>query len=139
MIALKNSHQHLSDCNQFLFKKRIEFYKNNNKMKFSSEKIRNSIIVFMIMLTRYSERIFNPIRYTGKIFILSFWDSQILRSWFRNVNQYLTRTCRFEFQSKSSWNLGSEFHMWGVFLHAYIFFSRDFFVCNSFSMNIFFS
>ena len=43
--------------------KKICYYK---KQIFSGEKIREiQVILLMIMLTRYSERIFNPMRYTG--------------------------------------------------------------------------
>ena len=51
-----------SDCNQFLLKRKFEVNKNQI---FSGEKMKNLGIVFMIMLTRSSERIFNPMRYAG--------------------------------------------------------------------------
>ena len=57
MIASEKSHHNLSDYTQFLFKQRFEVKK---LIFFSGEKMRNSI-----MLTRFPERIFNPMRYTG--------------------------------------------------------------------------
>ena len=39
---------------------------------FSSEKRRNSVIVFMIMLTRPSEKIVNPMPYTGYLCLCPF-------------------------------------------------------------------
>ena len=63
MISSEKSNQNLSDYNKFLFKKRFEV---NKKQIFSSEKIRKiQVIVFVIMLTHYSERIFNQMRYTS--------------------------------------------------------------------------
>jgi len=47
-----------------VIKKRFEVDKNQI---FSSEKGEFQVIVFMIMLTRSSERIFNPMRYTDRI------------------------------------------------------------------------
>ena len=58
MIASEKTHQSLSDYKQFLLKK---------KQILSSEKLRNSGNCILIMLTRYSEIIFNPMRYTGLI------------------------------------------------------------------------
>ena len=51
MIASEKSHQNLSDYNQYLF----EFF------------FEIQIILFLIMLTRFSERIFDPMRYTGLV------------------------------------------------------------------------
>ena len=62
MIASEKSYQNLSDYNEFLFTKRFEV---NKKQFFCSEKMKK--IAFMIMRTRSSERIFNPMRYTGNI------------------------------------------------------------------------
>ena len=59
MIVSEKSRQNLSDYIQLLFKITFEF---NKKGIIYSEKIKNS----MIMLTRSSERIFNPSRYTGE-------------------------------------------------------------------------
>ena len=60
MNASEKSYQNLSYYNQFLFNKRFEV----NKKKLSSEKWEIQVIVFMIMLTGSSERIFNSMRYT---------------------------------------------------------------------------
>ena len=62
MISSKKTNQNLSDYNHFLFIKRLEV--NNNQI-FSSEKLRNSDNWVSIMITRSSERIFNPMRYNG--------------------------------------------------------------------------
>ena len=60
-------HSNPSDYNQILFKKKFEV----NKNRFLLEKKREiQIIVFMIVLTRFSERIFYPMRYTGICFYL---------------------------------------------------------------------
>ena len=58
---------------QFLFSKR---FKINTKQICSSAKWEIQVIVFMIMLTRFSQRIFNPMRYTGifKFLIYCFWQ-----------------------------------------------------------------
>ena len=56
--CIGKSHQNLSEYNQFLLKKRFEV---------DGEKMRNSGNFFTIMLTRSSERIFYPMRYTGLI------------------------------------------------------------------------
>ena len=56
----KKTHQNLSDYKEFL----IIFF-----LCFSSEKREIQIIVFIIMLTRSSERIFHPMRCTGIIYI----------------------------------------------------------------------
>ena len=62
MTASEKSHQNLSDYNQFLFKKRFQ---DNKDRFFLIKKLEIQIIVFMIMLTRSSERIFIRMRYTG--------------------------------------------------------------------------
>jgi len=62
MIASEKSHQNLSDYNQFLFEKSFEIDKNQI---FLSKKLEIQVIAFIIMLTRSSQRIFNPMRYTG--------------------------------------------------------------------------
>ena len=62
MIASEKSHQNLSDYNQFLFKKDLKLTKNRF---FLVKKWVIVVTVFMIMLSRSSERIFNPMRYTG--------------------------------------------------------------------------
>ena len=61
MIASEKSHQNLSDYSQFRLKKRFEV---NGKMKIR-------VNITMIMFTRSSERIFNPLRYTGSFIKLS--------------------------------------------------------------------
>ena len=58
MIISEKSHQNLSDYSQFRLKKRFEV---NGKMK----------IRVNITMTRSSERIFNPLRYTGSFIKLS--------------------------------------------------------------------
>ena len=61
MVLSEKSHQPYS--NQFLFKNWFEF---NKKVIISSEKWEIQMIqIQMIMLTRSSERILNPSRYTG--------------------------------------------------------------------------
>ena len=62
MIASEKSHQNLSNYNQFFIQNSFEVDK---KQIVASEKMR---IVFMIMLTRSSVRIFNSMRYTGEFF-----------------------------------------------------------------------
>ena len=63
MIVSEKSHQNLSEYIQFLINKHLYSIK---KRTISSEKMRNSgNYNYMIMLTRSSERIFNPSRYTG--------------------------------------------------------------------------
>ena len=66
MIASEKSHQNPSDYKQFLFKKR--FIKINKKQFFfSGETIINSDNCIYDLLTRSSERILNPKRYTDSI------------------------------------------------------------------------
>ena len=62
MIVLENSQQNLSEYIQFLFKKIFEL---NKKGIISGEKMRNSGNYNYDYLTRSSERIFNPCRYSG--------------------------------------------------------------------------
>ena len=57
----KKKTSNLSDYNHFIFKNRFKV----NKL-FSSEKLRYSDNCILIMLPRSSERIFNPMRYTGR-------------------------------------------------------------------------
>ena len=64
MIALEKSHQNLSDHNQILFRNRFKVNKNRF---FRVNKLEIQVIVFMIMLTRSSEMIFNPMCYTGVV------------------------------------------------------------------------
>ena len=89
MISSEKSHQNLLDYNEFLFKKDLKLMKNE-KFRWKSgkgstfqvlfqvlvEKWEIQVIVSMIMLTRSSERIFNPMRYTGifKFLIYCFWQ-----------------------------------------------------------------
>ena len=74
MIASKKLHQNLSDYNQFLSQKKIQV---NKKQILSVKKLEIQVIVFIIMLTRFSERIFNPMRYTGQIYIFSYPKNQM--------------------------------------------------------------
>ena len=60
MISSEKSHQTLSDY-KFLCKKK---FKVNKNQIFLIKKMISSVIVFMSMLTRFSERIFKPMRYT---------------------------------------------------------------------------
>ena len=60
---IEKKHQNLLDYNQILFKKRFKVNKKTDFLLRRNEKIQ--VIVSMIMLTRSSERIFNPMRYTG--------------------------------------------------------------------------
>ena len=62
MIVSEKWHQNLYDYIQFLFKKRFKVDKNR---LFLVKKWDIQIIIFVIMLTRFSERIFIPMRYTG--------------------------------------------------------------------------
>ena len=65
MIPSEKPHQNLCENNLFLFKKRFEVIKN----KFIQvKKLEIQVIVFIIMLTRSSERILNPMRYAGLIY-----------------------------------------------------------------------
>ena len=57
MIASEKSYQNLSDLNQLSLQNRFEV---NKKQIFSDEDI------FVFRNTRSSERIFNPMRYTGE-------------------------------------------------------------------------
>ena len=59
----KKKHRNLSDYNQFLFKERFEV---NRKQIFLVKKWEIHVIVFMILLSRYSEEIYNAMRCTGK-------------------------------------------------------------------------
>ena len=63
MSVSEKSHTNLSGYIQFLFKKIFEFYKKGDF--FAVKKGEIQIIITMIMITRSSERIFNPSRYTG--------------------------------------------------------------------------
>ena len=80
MIVSKKSHQNLSDyIQQFLFKKR---FKVDKKQIFLDENWEIQVIAFMNMLTRFSDRIFNPMCYTGYILklqtiVLNFWYSSV--------------------------------------------------------------
>ena len=68
MIASEMSYQNLSGYYQFLFKKRFKVYK---KQIYSSVKIRISVnFIYMVMLNRFSERIFNPSCYIGVVDLL---------------------------------------------------------------------
>ena len=75
MIASKNSHQNLSDCIQFLFKKGFEF--DFKKRLFLVKKWAIQVILTMSMLTHSSEIIFNSNRYTG-VYQLQLIDSYFL-------------------------------------------------------------
>ena len=57
IFASEKSHQDQSDYSQFLFNK---IFKVNKNIFFLVKKIEIQVIVFMIMFTRSSERIFNP-------------------------------------------------------------------------------
>ena len=63
MITSEKSHQNLSDYNQFLLKKRFEVDTKTNFLYWKNREIQ--VMIFMIKFTRSSERIFNPMRYTG--------------------------------------------------------------------------
>ena len=63
MIALENSHQNMSDYNQSLSE--IFFEVNKKQIFLGMKKWEIKIILYMVMFTRSSERIFNPMRYTG--------------------------------------------------------------------------
>ena len=65
MIELEKSHQNLSDYNQFLFKTNLKLLINRYFLVTIWE---IQVILFMIMLTRSSKRIFNPMRSTGLIY-----------------------------------------------------------------------
>ena len=63
MIASEKSHQNISDYYQFLLKKNLKLMEN---FKINSiEKLKIQVIVFMIKLTRSSERFFNLMHYIG--------------------------------------------------------------------------
>ena len=62
MIASEKPHQNLSDFNQFLFK---EIFAVNKKQIFQVKNREIQVIVYMIMLICSSEKIFNPMLYTG--------------------------------------------------------------------------
>ena len=64
VIASVRTDSNLSDCNQFLFKNRFKF---NKYIFFIVKKWEIQAIIFLITLTRYTERIFNAMRYTGNI------------------------------------------------------------------------
>ena len=61
MIGLVKSHLNLSDYSQFIFKKGCEV---NKKNRFIIARKKMQVIIFMIIVTRSSERIFIPMRYT---------------------------------------------------------------------------
>ena len=66
MIASEKSHSNLSDYNELLLKKKdLKLIKNRYSLAKKSE---TQVIVFMIMLTRSSEKIFDSMRYTGILF-----------------------------------------------------------------------
>ena len=54
--------KNLTDYIQFLFENRFQV---NKKIIFSSEKVKISVIISMITLTRSSGRIYNSMRYAG--------------------------------------------------------------------------
>ena len=62
MIVSEKSYQNNSDYVQFVIKNRFEVDK---KGIISSKKWLIQVIISIIVLTRSSERIFNPMRYTG--------------------------------------------------------------------------
>ena len=62
MIVSEKSPRNLSDYIQFLFK---IFFNLIKKGTISSEKLEIQLIMTIIMLTRFSERIFNPSRYSS--------------------------------------------------------------------------
>ena len=66
MIESEKSHQNISDYIQILLKKRFEL--NNKKGLIIVKKGEISVIITIIMLTRSSDRIFNPSCYTGMYF-----------------------------------------------------------------------
>ena len=66
IIASEKLHENLSNYNQFLLKKKKFEVK---KRYFLVKKLEIKVIVFMIMLTHSSERIFNTMRYTGCIYL----------------------------------------------------------------------
>ena len=61
MIASEKSHQNISEYSQILLKKYMKLIK---KKIVQVKKREIKIIGFMIMLTRSSEGIFNPMHYT---------------------------------------------------------------------------
>ena len=66
MIVSKKSHQNLSKYNQFVLKNKIWTYKKEGWFLVKKGKIQ--VIIYMIMLIRFSERIFMPSRYTGYVY-----------------------------------------------------------------------
>ena len=102
MIVSEKSHQNLTDYIQFLFKKRYGF--NINKL-FLMKKSEIQVIISMIWLTRSSERIFNPSRYTGNylfvIWVLKFHKSNML------ISSLLIRSSKriSNLMSNTDWNV----------------------------------
>ena len=65
MSASEESHQNLSIYNQFLF---IKIFEVNKKQIFLAKKSEIEFNIFMIMLTRSLQMIFNPMRYADNTF-----------------------------------------------------------------------
>ena len=84
--GIKKLHQNLSDYMLLYSKKRLKI---NKKGIISSEKMKNAGDYIVIMLTRFSERIFNPSRYTGNNnvqFELSFFETRVYASVRKHFN-----------------------------------------------------
>jgi len=67
MILSEKSHQKISDYIQFLFKQKV--LNLIKKGIISREKSEIQVIISKIMLTRSSEKICNPMRFTGFLFM----------------------------------------------------------------------
>ena len=62
MIASEKTHQNLSDYKQSALKKNVKLIKNRYFLVKNGE---IQVIISVNMLTRSSDRIYNPMRYTG--------------------------------------------------------------------------
>ena len=94
MIVSEKSYQNLSDYIQLLFKKYRKLIK---KWLLLVKKWEIQVIISMIMLTRSSERIFNPMRYTGNS-IREFMKTGITRG-----NHFFQRSISQTFGLKFIW------------------------------------